>query len=316
MNHDVCNGDADGLCALRMWRLAWPEESVVVTGLKRDIELLARVDARAGDRVTVFDLSFARNREPALRLLERGVQLRWFDHHGADALPEHPRLSATIDADPETCTSMLVDHELGGRFRRWAIAAAFGDNLDASAQRLADSLELGDEERHALHRFGVLINYNAYGGSDADVHLHPAAVYRLLAHHTDPLEAAVATPLLDELDRMRAADLALARAIAPYRLDARAISVVLPDASWSRRVLGTYANELAAAEPQRAQAVLRRRAAGGFEVSVRAPRRGRRGADALCREFGGGGRAAAAGIDDLPQERLDAFVERLATLSD
>ena len=312
MNHDVCNGDADGLCALRMWRLEWPAESIVVTGLKRDIELVERVDAGAGDRVTVFDLSFRRNRQAALRLLERGAQLRWFDHHDAGELPEHPNFTATIDFDRQTCTSILVDRELGGRFRRWAIAAAYGDNLQASAQRLADTLALSSEDHGALRRFGVLINYNSYGGSDADVHLHPAAVYRLLAHHDDPLEVAAATRLLEELEALRTADLAQARDVAPDRSGPVVEVILLPDAAWSRRVLGTYANERAEADPQRAHAVLRE-TADGFEVSVRAPHGVQRGANLLCHEFDGGGRVTAAGIDRLPSQRLDSFVNRLAT---
>ena len=37
---DVCNGDADGLCAVLQWRLAHPEPATLVTGLKRELELL------------------------------------------------------------------------------------------------------------------------------------------------------------------------------------------------------------------------------------------------------------------------------------
>ena len=50
---DVFNGDADGLCALHQLRLAEPADSELVTGPKRDISLLKRVKAGAGDRITV-----------------------------------------------------------------------------------------------------------------------------------------------------------------------------------------------------------------------------------------------------------------------
>ena len=40
---DVCNGDADGLCAVVQWRLAHPAEAVLVTGLKREIALLQQL---------------------------------------------------------------------------------------------------------------------------------------------------------------------------------------------------------------------------------------------------------------------------------
>ena len=43
--YDVFNGDADGLCSLHQLRLDEPRDSVLVTGAKRDIELLQRVVA-------------------------------------------------------------------------------------------------------------------------------------------------------------------------------------------------------------------------------------------------------------------------------
>ena len=59
---DVFNGDADGLCALQQIRLAEPADSTLVTGVKRDIALLLRVEAGEGDRVTVLDVSLERIR--------------------------------------------------------------------------------------------------------------------------------------------------------------------------------------------------------------------------------------------------------------
>ena len=73
MHFDVFNGDADGLCALHQLRLVTPVESALITGAKRDIALLQRVPALAGDRVTVLDLSAATNRAALVALLERGV---------------------------------------------------------------------------------------------------------------------------------------------------------------------------------------------------------------------------------------------------
>ena len=56
-HYDVFNGDADGICALHQLRLADPRESVLVTGVKRDINLVKRVSAETGDTVTVLDIS-------------------------------------------------------------------------------------------------------------------------------------------------------------------------------------------------------------------------------------------------------------------
>ena len=63
MKHfDVFNGDADGLCALTQLRNARPLETELVTGVKRDINLLDRVQAEPGSQVTVLDVSLDKNR--------------------------------------------------------------------------------------------------------------------------------------------------------------------------------------------------------------------------------------------------------------
>lgn len=312
--YDVCNGDADGLFALRQWRLAEPLESIVVTGIKRDIALLARVPAVAGDRASVFDIAIGPNRDALARLLDAGVEVTWFDHHAPGTLPSHPRLHAHIDTDPETCTSMLVDAHCRGRFRAWAVAAAYGDNLPLAAERLADTLALAPPARAQLRMLGEAVNYNAYGDSEADVRIHPAALYRWLSHYTDPFEALAHASIVQELDSLRRDDLSHAHAVPPWHRDDHCAAIVLPDAPWSRRALGAFANELALRDPRRAHAVLKALPQGGFAVSVRAPHATLRGAATLAREFGGGGRDAAAGIDRLAEEDLPRFVARLGAV--
>jgi hypothetical protein len=312
--YDVCNGDADGLFALRQLRLADPLESIVVTGIKRDIALLQRVDAMTGDRVTVLDIALERNLAALERLLAAGVAVTWYDHHAPGPIPRHPLLTTHIDTDPETCTSMLVDAHLGGRFRPWAVAGAYGDNLPLAAERLADTLALAPPQRAELRLLGEAINYNAYGDSEADVRIHPAALYRLLAGYASPFDVIAREPIVRELDALRRDDLTQARAVPPRHRDGRSMVIVLPDAAWSRRVLGAFANELALADPRRGHAVLKTLADGGFAVSVRAPYATLRGADALAREFGGGGRAVAAGIAHLPAAALERFIARLAAM--
>ena len=311
---DVCNGDADGLFALRQWRLAHPQESIVITGIKRDIELLARVEAGADDQVAVFDIAISRNKDALERLLAAGAAVTWFDHHAPGRIPEHKEFTPHIDTDPEICTSLLVDRHLKGHFRLWAIAAAYGDNLAPSAERLADAVPLSLPQRAQLRLLGEAVNYNAYGDSEADVRIHPAALYRWLAHYDDPFDAIAQAPIVRELDALRRADLDRARAMAPRHRDDHSVVVVLPDAHWSRRVSGPFANELALRDPQRAHAVLKELASAAYSVSVRAPISSPFGADVLAREFGGGGRVGAAGIDHLPAADLPRFIARLAAM--
>jgi hypothetical protein len=308
MDFDVCNGDADGLFALIQLRLAQPAAARLVTGLKHEIELLAGIEAGAGDRITVLDLSLRRNRPHVDRLLAAGARIAYFDHHAVDEVPRHPNFTAHIDAAPDVCTSMLVDRHLGGRFRPWAVAAAYGDNLPACAARMADGLGLSDRARATLRRLGEAVNYNAYGDSESDVVIPPRALYPLLARHADPLRASQ-EPVVRAIARRRRADLRRAAALAPAAKGPGATIVQLPDAPWSRRVLGTFANLLAQQAPERAHAVIARHADGRCTVSVRAPLRSPHGADALCRRFGGGGRSAAAAIDRLPDTELPRVVE-------
>ena len=103
---DVFNGDADGICALHQLRLANPVSSTLVTGVKRDIALLKQVDAKAGDEVTVLDISLDKNRDALIRVLESGASVSYFDHHFAGEIPEHARLDVNIDTDANACTSL------------------------------------------------------------------------------------------------------------------------------------------------------------------------------------------------------------------
>lgn len=318
MDYDVFNGDADGLCALQQLRLATPLDAQLVTGAKRDIALLERPElARAtdGDRLTVLDISLDRNRAALERLLARGVQVSWFDHHFAGDIPAHPALQAQIDTSPEVCTSILVDRHLGGRFRPWAVAAAFGDGLADAALALALTLPLREADVAGLRALGEALNYNGYGESEADLTIHPAALYAQMRGADDPLRFAAEAPIVRRLiDAMRG-DLENARALAPRHEDAGSVVYLLPDAAWSRRVSGTFAHALAAESPQRAHAVLTPDRRDGYTVSVRAPRARPQGADSLCREFGGGGRSGAAGIDHLPVRALEDFIARFARAS-
>lgn len=309
---DVFNGDADGLCALRQLRLAEPAASVLVTGVKRDIALLERVAANPGDLVTVLDVSLERNRAALLRLLVRGVRVRYFDHHYAGEIPSHPALEAHIDLSAGICTSMLVDQVLEGRFRAWAVVAAFGDGLDQAARRLGGTIALGATELEKLGELGRSLNYNAYGETEDDLLVPPVDLYRLLEKYDDPLQFIAGSELCQRLNEGRHADLEAAAGVAAHRAGPGGEVYVLPDAAWSRRVSGTFANELARRNPARAVAVLAP-ARGGFVVSVRVPDGARCSADEFCRSFpGGGGRRSAAGIDLLPASELGAFEQRFA----
>jgi len=312
MHFDVFNGDADGLCALHQLRLETPLEAVLITGVKRDIALLQRVPALAGDRVTVLDVSAATNRAALVALLARGVEVEYFDHHFAGDLPVHPGLRALIDPSPRVCTGILVDRHLGGKQRVWAVVAAYGDNLREVATELAAPLALDAAALEQLRELGESLAYNAYGDTDGDLVVHPATLYRTMASYADPFRFIAGEPILRRIDEARRDDLARAMATGPACAFDHARVYVLPDASWSRRVRGVLGNYRANELPELAHAILSPNTLGGYTVSVRAPLARPAGADALCRAFAtGGGRTSAAGIDDLPHGALPEFVRRL-----
>lgn len=305
---DVCNGDADGLCAVLQWRLHEPAASTLVTGLKREIDLLDRVPPDAADEVLVCDLSMQRNLAALQRLLAAGVRVHYFDHHAVGHIAQHARLDAHIDPSREVCSSLLMDSHLGGRFRNWALVGAYGDNLLRVADALAARTGLGAEQRATLQRLGEAINYNAYGEDESDVYIAPARLYDIMARYPDPLQFQAHEKIAAELHRLRSADLLLAAEVAPYWRNENACVYLLPDMPWSRRAIGCIANELAKANPQQSHAVLKIRQSGDYVVSVRAPQSAAGGADVLCAEFGGSGRAGAAGIDHLPATDVDRFI--------
>ncbi len=306
-DYDVFNGDADGLCALHQLRLADARDSILVTGVKRDISLLSRVAAGAGDRVTVLDISLDKNRTALTQLLAAGVAITYFDHHFAGNVPTHPHLTAAIDSRASLCTGLLVDRALGSRFRRWAVVAAFGDNLSAVAMSIAASLALTTAQIDALRMLGESLNYNAYGEFVTDLHFHPADLYRRLHNYENPFAFIAEDAAFAQLRQGYLADMAQVNACQPVAEDSHGALYLLPDAPWSRRVSGVFANALANTHPQRAHAVLVH-CHDGYQVSVRAPVATPIGADYLCRQFeSGGGRKGAAGINRLPESQLDVF---------
>lgn len=309
---DVFNGDADGVCALTQWRNAHPCDSELVTGVKRDIELMDRLSPSAGDEITVLDVSLDKNRAGLEKALAAGARVFYVDHHYAGEIPEHENLRTVINPGADVCTALLINGELKGRFAQWAIVGAFGDNLKQSAQALARQQQLDEEQVTLLDNLGVYINYNGYGASVDDLHFHPAELFRRLRPYASPFAFVEdARETFEKLEHGFRGDMAAAAAIPPERASDHAAVFILPDEAWARRVSGVYSNDLANDHPDRAHAVLTLKPNGNYLISVRAPLANKSGADELCRQFPtGGGRAAAAGVNDLPGDQLQTFVDR------
>lgn len=315
MHYDVFNGDADGIIALLQLRFAEPKVSTLLTGVKRDIKLLKQVDIDTAESVTALDISMEKNLPELEALLQNNVKVFYCDHHRSGDIPQSDNLDALINLDAEVCTSLLINERLGGKHAKWAVAAAFGDNLFTSAEKLAQEIGLTELETEFLKELGTLINYNGYGATLNDLHIEPAILYVQLSAYVDPLS------LLDdenspyhtlkkgyELDRNQVLR------ITPTHSDTQCKVFELPCEAWARRISGVFGNELANQSPELAHAVLTLNTNHqDYTVSVRAPLSNRVGADDICSSFpSGGGRKAAAGINALTLDDKQKFIDTLS----
>ncbi len=315
---DVFNGDADGIIARHQYRLGNPCASTLVTGVKRDIALLERLrnNSRvcAGNRLFVFDISFDVNHDAASALLARAVEITWFDHHRAAKLVRHRHLISNIDTAAERCTSLIVDDFLGRAYHHWAIAAAYGDNLVALADRLANQAGMSAGQRDVLQQLGELINYNAYGECVDDLHIAPAILAANMAPYTSPFDFIAGDAAFKTLAGGYADDIARTASIKPEFIDDHVAAFVLPDAAWARRISGTFANQCALGSADRAHVIATCNRSGAYAVSIRAPINNPRFADEVAIAFGGGGRKAAAGIDHLAANELAAVIQKMRSV--
>ncbi|MBS9897428.1 DHH family phosphoesterase [Vibrio alginolyticus] len=315
MNYDIFNGDADGIIALLQLRLADPVDAQLITGVKRDIKLVEKVDVQAGDELTVLDISMEKNMAGLEQALAQGAHVFYADHHKAGDIPQHGNLDAHIDLDANMCTALIVDKLLDGRFHDWAITAAYGDNMIAKADELANNAGLSQQQKEQLKELGTLINYNGYGSKVEDLHFHPAELYRALLKYTSPFEAIedTASPYY-QLQSAYQQDMEAALAVLAMHESGKLKLFELPNTAASRRISGVYGNWLANQTPDSAHAVLTENADGTYTVSLRAPVNNKQGAVAVCGQFPtGGGREAAAGINALSKDDVNAFIDAVET---
>lgn len=308
---DVFNGDADGICALHQLRLSDPRpDARLVTGVKRDINLLARIHSTRQSDITVLDISLDRNRESLQLLLDQDNRVMYIDHHFSGDIPDSGNLKVHIDPQPQTCTSIIVDSLLDGKYRTWAIAGAFGDNLDETAGDLASSRNLDRDQLDRLKEIGVLLNYNGYGANLDDLFFTPDELYRQVSDFADPFAFYEKSSALKKLQQGYDDDMNKALRSQPVNESAHGRIFELPAEPWARRVAGVYSNILARQKPELAHALVTPNSDSSLRISVRAPLHNRTGADTLCRQFPtGGGRAAAAGINNLPPDQAGKFTD-------
>ncbi|MDO6444296.1 DHHA1 domain-containing protein [Colwellia sp. 1_MG-2023] len=314
MHFDVFNGDADGIIALVQLRLAEPKKSTLITGVKRDIALVENVSTEQATSVTILDVSMEKNITALTQLLNHDVDVFYVDHHRAGDIPQTDKLHAIIDTDANTCTSLLVNTYLENQYVNWAIAAAYGDNMLASAEALANQMGLTPLEKSQLKALGIYINYNGYGRSVDDLHFAPDQLFQQLVKYENPLTLIAETDsVYHQLENAYHQDMDKAINAKILADNEQCKAVELPDEAWARRVSGVFGNELANQSPEKAHIVFTINRDASYTVSLRAPMNNKQGAGDICAEFPtGGGRAAAAGVNELPAEMINAFIKAVA----
>ncbi|GHE80412.1 DHH family phosphoesterase [Thalassotalea profundi] len=311
MHFDVFNGDADGIIALVQLRLAQPKESILVTGVKRDINLVEQVDVSTASSMTVLDISMEKNTEALNKVLAHNIPTFYVDHHRTGDIPVSEWLTTIINTDANTCTSLLINEHLNGQFAYWAIAAAFGDNMNLSATSLANKLGLSEEQQAQLKALGIYVNYNGYGATIEDLHYPPAELFKLLVQFENPFDLINDKhSVFTSLEKAYQEDMLKVKQAEILADETKCKVIVLPDEAWARRISGVLGNDLANQSPNKAHAVFTENADGSYRVSLRAPLSNKQGADTICVQFPtGGGRSAAAGINYLPAELVSKFIE-------
>ncbi|NQZ54169.1 MAG: DHH family phosphoesterase [Piscirickettsiaceae bacterium] len=308
---DVFNGDADGICALIQLRRNEPRQSRLVTGIKRDINLLKQVEDGSDSQIIVLDISFEKNNDDVQRLLQQGAVIDYIDHHRIGDVISHANLTTDIDLSADMCTSLIVDKRLQGKYRAWAITAAFGDNLTDKAMQLGIESGFDQSQLTTLEALGTYINYNGYGANVDDLFFDPAQLYKKLVRYDSPFdflqqdEDTFNTLALGYQQDMERAE----QSPVIHQTDHSTV-IQLPNEKWARRISGVFGNKLANRYPDKAHAILTNKTDGSYLVSVRAPLNRKFGADTLVSKFPtGGGRKAAAGINALPNSMLTTFIE-------
>ena len=311
-DYDVFNGDADGICALVQLRQLEPRDAILVTGVKRDISLLKQVDAVDGDRITVLDISMEKNQSDLVRLLSKGANIFYVDHHAAGKVPVSASLMSLINESSDISTSLLVNNYLRGARLGWGVVGTFGDNLKNVAHEMLSSSSISSDQVVLLEKLGIYMNYNGYGADLSDLHFTPKELYQLVVSYDDPLD--FITDSREHFEKLEAGykqDFAAVTSLKPLRVSTSTAIYMLPNQPWARRVSGVFSNDLTNQHPGRAHAVMTEKSSGSYLVSVRAPLLNKQGASKLCSQFPtGGGREAAAGINDLPGDQLDSFIDK------
>lgn len=307
--YDLFNGDADGLCSLHQYRLHFPRDTHVISGLKRDVQLLRHVTEHHDSYITVFDVSHKSNIEYIEPTMSRNNKITWFDHHEAGMYSASVFFRMNLDTSPTTCTSLIVDDYIGGTHRAWALVGMYGDNLDSEIDQ--HNPGFSKTQLEILKTLGRTLNYNGYGVEESDLTMPPDMVYHDMKQYESPFDYYEQSTSFSIIhDQMLVDQQQLSQSEIVHESNTGKV-ILLPDSKSSARYSGVYSNQLVNDNPDQAFVVLTTLDQDTYRVSIRAPKTTPYGASKLASQFDtGGGREKAAGINQLNKHQLPDLIEK------
>lgn len=307
---DVFNGDADGITSVLQFKKHTNSDSKLITGVKRDIDLLRKIDINKTKELRVFDISLEKNLTYIKSIIKNKINTIYFDHHKPGNIPKSKYFEYYINTRPTICTSLLVSKYFADQYLEWAIVGAYGDNLIEVADKEFARVGKTMQQRKQLHQLGKLINYNGYGLNIDDLHFDPADLVKALMAYSSPYELVKdSNSPFHILKDSYSEDLFKAEQSKTIYQSNKLKVIVMHGDAWANRISGEYGNILANKHPNRAHIILTE-LQDEYRVSIRSPKREPFGAFKLAQKFpSGGGREGAAGINFLEKNLLDDLLK-------
>ncbi len=320
MNYGFFNGDADGIISMYLFNwYSGREMNEYYTGIKRDVELLRHAKDIESSNLFVFDVSMLSNEKYLKPLIDQDNTIRWYDHH---KLPDDENIRNSIlykvSTDPKHCTAMMVEEYFSSStmiagLRSWVICAAYGDNLHTTVQELNEDMHpsFTQPTLDIYKEVGETLNYNGYGNQESDLTVHPKEVFLDMCKYDNPKTYHAESEIFKKINTQMKQDASLLESSSETVHESEIGSIIiLPEGSASIRYSGIYSNLLSMNNKSKAFAIMTVYDENNYKISIRAPQDNPVGACDLALKFPtGGGREKAAGVNQLPCDQVDAFVE-------
>jgi hypothetical protein len=176
------------------------------------------------------------------------------------------------------------------------------------AMNMAKSENLNEDQIILLKQIGLVVNYNSYGQTVADLFFPPEEIAKAVkACGSDVFRFTEQSDIFPTLLENFSADMSSAVCQEPYSISDNAVIYTLPNEGWTHRIMGSFSNHLVSTNKDLACAIAVLNSDGTYRISVRSSINNPYGAGDLCKKFSGGGREKAGGVNNLNASEIDNF---------